>query len=347
MLELNRYDSLDPINRPYTEDEQRDMDALTARQDELAEQYDALSEDDENACEEGERIEAELNIVTAAIQALETRTLTWDAQQMAQAGAFVILDAQGSVIVERGLIRPDSDAARYGVTPCRRGRHRTHGGKPEVQAGSQREALPAPERASHRRHPRGTDRATVRRACCAADPPRTGRLPRSVRRRAGSRLSGTQRQQQPRRTLKAADDLSASTGWNIIDAQRQQWLAALSRNLADLLPWLAGQDPGTTLLDPRAFCTGTLLDGVTGIEGPHAFNALSNALQLDMSRYWAPTRATYFDHVSKARIVEVAMQAVSPKVAFDLGKMKKGDASAAAEMRLAKSGWLPRLRCRT
>src|SRR6202035_2781511 len=84
--------------------------ALTARQDELAEQYDALSEDDENAYEEGERLEAEMNAVTAAIQALENRTQAWDAQQMAEAGAFVILDPQGNLIIERGLVRRDHDA---------------------------------------------------------------------------------------------------------------------------------------------------------------------------------------------------------------------------------------------
>ncbi|PXX20941.1 ParB/RepB/Spo0J family partition protein [Burkholderia pyrrocinia] len=104
VLELNRYDRLDPLDRPYTEDEQREMDALTARQDALAEQYDALSEDDENAYEEGERIEAELNAVAVAIQTLEARTRTWNAQQMAEAGAFVILDPQGDPIIERGLV---------------------------------------------------------------------------------------------------------------------------------------------------------------------------------------------------------------------------------------------------
>ncbi|WP_415881091.1 ParB/RepB/Spo0J family partition protein, partial [Burkholderia sp. BCC1970] len=35
VLKLNHYDRLDPLDRAYTEDEQREMDALTARQDEL------------------------------------------------------------------------------------------------------------------------------------------------------------------------------------------------------------------------------------------------------------------------------------------------------------------------
>jgi ParB family chromosome partitioning protein len=34
---------------------------------------------------------------------------------------------------------------------------------------------------------------------------------------------------------------------------------------------------------------------------------------------------------------------VSPKVAADLGKMKKADAAAAAELRLSKAAWLPEI----
>jgi ParB family transcriptional regulator, chromosome partitioning protein len=344
VLELNRYDRLDPLNRPYTEDEQREMDALTARQDELAEQYDALSEDDENAYEEGERIEVELNVVTAAIQALETHTLTWDAQQMAEAGAFVILDPQGSLIIERGLIRLDSDAARNTAastvgqavaTPKEANRKPkpVHSAKLCQRLTAHRTAAIHAELIGQ---PTVALAALLFRLVPVAFPERYGVGPS----RDYLEFNATSNHDA---LLKAAEDLSTSTAWGVIDAQRQQWLTALPRNQADLLPWLTGQDAGTTLLDLLAFCTGTLLDGVTGTEGPHAINALSNALHLDMTRYWTPTRATYFDHVSKSRIVDVAMQAVSPKVALDLSKMKKGDASATAEMRLEKSDWLPEI----
>jgi ParB family transcriptional regulator, chromosome partitioning protein len=89
--------------------------------------------------------------------------------------------------------------------------------------------------------------------------------------------------------------------------------------------------------------TGTLLDGIAREEKPHAINALAGALNLDMTRCWTPTRATYCNHVSKARIAEVVSAAVSPKVAADLGKMKKADAAAAAELRLAKVAWVPEI----
>ncbi|RQS48533.1 ParB/RepB/Spo0J family partition protein [Burkholderia sp. Bp8989] len=342
VLELNRYDRLDPLDRPYTEDEQREMDTLTARQDALAEQYDALSEDDENTYEEGERIEAELNTVTAAIQTLEIRTQAWDAQQMAEAGAFVILEPQGNLIIERGLVRRDSDAgdgagpaiigqATGAIAEVNRKPKPVHSAKLCQRLSAHRTAAVHAELIAQ---PSVALAALLFRLAPVAFPERYGVGPS----RDYLELNATSNHDA---LLKAADDLSNSTAWGIIDAQRQQWLAALPRDLADLLPWLTDQDPGTTLFDLLAFCTGTLLDGVTGTEGPHTINLLSNALQLDMTQYWTPTRASYFDHVSKARIVDVTMEAVSPKIALDLGKMKKGDAAAAAELRLAKSAWLP------
>ncbi|RQS50248.1 ParB/RepB/Spo0J family partition protein [Burkholderia sp. Bp8986] len=343
-LELNHYGRLDPLDRPYTEDEQREMDALTARQDELTEQYDALSEDDENAYEEGERIEVELNAVTASIQALEIRTQAWDAQQMAEAGALVILDPQGNLIIERGLVRRDSDAGRGAgtatieqavATPkeATRKPKPVHSAKLCQRLSAHRTAAIHAELITQ---PSVALAALLFRLAPIAFPERYGVGPS----RDYLELNATSNHDA---LLKAADDLSDSTAWGIIDAQRQQWLAALPRNQADLLPWLIEQDPGTTLFDLLAFCTGTLLDGATGTEGPHAINALTNALQLDMTRYWTPTRASYFNHVSKARIVDVAMQAVSPKIALDFSKMKKGDAAAAAELRLAKAAWLPEI----
>ncbi|MGF6787020.1 hypothetical protein [Paraburkholderia sp. 35.1] len=46
---------------------------------------------------------------------------------------------------------------------------------------------------------------------------------------------------------------------------------------------------------------------------------------------------------SKARIADVVSAAVSLKAATDLNKMKKTDAAAAAELRLAKVAWLPEI----
>jgi ParB family transcriptional regulator, chromosome partitioning protein len=348
-LELNRYGRLRPVQRPYAEAERRDMDALTAQQDELAEKIEALSEDDDNAYEEADRLNDEIGRVNAAIIALEGRTVVWDAQQMAEAGAFVIVGAQGELVIERGLVRRENSAAldAAGATVT---------GIPEAEAP---DTLPAKVQkvkpvhsaklcqrlTAHRTaaihaelvaQPAIALAAFLRQLVPAALPEQYGHTSS----RGYLALSGENNHD---RLLRAADDLPASPAWNAIETQRARWIAVLPAKRADLLLWLIDQDPGTTLLDLLAFCTGTLVDGITAEEKPHTINALASALNLDMTRYWTPTRATYFDHVSKARIAEVVSTAVSPKAAADLDKMKKADAAAAAELRLAKAAWLPEI----
>ncbi|MGF6368997.1 ParB family chromosome partitioning protein [Paraburkholderia sp. RAU6.4a] len=350
VFELNRYGRLQPVQRALTNDEQREMDALTARQDELAEQFDALGEDSENAYEEAERLETEIDRVNAALIALESRMLTWDVQQMAEAGAFVILSPQGELVVERGLVRRANsaalDAAGAIVT-----------GTPEADSEPDPAAQPVQKEkpvhsaklcqrlTAHRTaavhaeliaRPSIALAALLQRMIPEIFPERYGLgfAPHALALSCNSNRDSL---------LGAADDLPATTAWGVIEAQRERWSRELPARRADLLPWLIEQDPGSTLLDLLALCTGTLLDGIAGEEKPHAINALASALNLDMTRYWMPTRASYFDHVSKARIAEVVASAVSPKIAADLGKMKKADAAAAAELRLAKSAWLPEI----
>ncbi len=309
--------------------------------------FEALSEDDENAYEESERLEAENDRINADLIALESSTLTWDTQQMAEAGAFVMVSPQGELVIERGRVRRENSAALDAVGA-------TVTGTSDVECTSgDAEQTVAKEKPIH--STKLCQRLTAHRAAAVhaelvAQP--TVALAAILQRLIPEvfsegygrglaphalKLSCTRNRDS---LLGAADDLPASTAWNLIEAQRKRWGRAHPARRADLLPWLIAQDPGTTLLDLLAFCGGALLDGVAGDKKPHAINALASALNLDMTRYWTPTRASYFDHVSKARIVEVVASAVSPKIAADLGKMKKVEAAAAAELRLSKVAWV-------
>jgi ParB family transcriptional regulator, chromosome partitioning protein len=349
VLELNRHGKLRPIQRPFTDDEQREMDALTAQQDDLAGKLEALSEDDENAYEEVDRLDAEIGQINAAIIALESRALVWDTQQMAEAGAFVIIDPQGKLLVERGLVRRENSAALDAAgatvtgTPQAEAEDLADGPVPKIKP--VHSAKLCQRLTAHRTvaihaemvaQPSVALAALLRHLVPQALPEHYS----YTSARDYLALSGDNNHDS---LLRAADDLPTSVAWNAIEAQRARWIAELPAKRADLLPWLVKQDPGTTLLDLLAFCTGTLLDGLVGEEKPQAISALAGALNLDMTRYRMPTRVTYFDHVSKARIGEVVSAAVSPKVAADLGKMKKADAAAAAELRLAKVAWLPEI----
>jgi ParB family chromosome partitioning protein len=347
VLELNRYGKLRPIQRPFADDEQREMDALTAQQDELTGKLDALSEEDEDAYEEADRLDAEIGRVNAAIVALQNRALVWDTQQMADAGAFVIIDSQGKLLIERGLVRRENTAALDAAgatvtgTPQAETADPADGHVPKIKP--VHSAKLCQRLTAHRTvaihaemvaQPAVALAALLRHLVPQALPEHYA----YTSTRDYLVLSGDNNHDS---LLRAADDLPTSAAWNAIEAQRARWVAELPAKRADLLPWLAKQDPGTTLLNLLAFCTGTLLNGIVGEEKPQAINALACALNLDMTRYWTPTRTTYFDHVSKARIGEVVSAAVSPKVAADLGKMKKAD--AAAELRLAKIAWLPEI----
>ncbi|HDR9172966.1 TPA: ParB N-terminal domain-containing protein [Burkholderia vietnamiensis] len=348
VLELNRYGRLRPIQRPYTNDEQRELDTLTAQRDELTGQLDALPENDDDAGEEAERLDAEIEQAEAAIHALESRAVVWDAPQMAEAGAFIIVGPQGELLIERGLVRRENSAAldAAGATVT---------GAPEADAP---DTVDAPAKVKPVHSATLCQRLTAHRTAAVhaeliAQPTVAlaallrHLVPQALPEHYGHAfeqryltLSGNNNRDN---LLRAADDLPVSPAWDAIETQRMRWIGELPANRTDLLPWLLGQDAHTTLLDLLAFCTGTLLDGIAPSEAPHAINALADALNLDMARYWTPTRTAYFDHVSKARIAEVVSGAISPKVAADLGKMKKGDAAAAAELRLAKVAWLPEI----
>ncbi|MFM0696379.1 ParB N-terminal domain-containing protein [Paraburkholderia graminis] len=350
VLELNRYGRLQPVQRALTDDEQREMDTLTARHDALVEQLDALGDDDENAYEEAERLETEIDRVNATLIALESRMLTWDAKQMAEAGAFVILNPQGELVIERGLVRRENGAALDAAGATVTGTPEADSEPDAASQPAQKEKPPHSAKLCQRLTAHRT--AAVHAELIAQPSLALAALLERVipevfqeryRLSFAPQALALSCNGNRDRLLGAADDLPGSTAWGVIEAQRERWIRELPSRRADLLPWLIEQDPGTTLMDLLAFCIGTLLDGIAGEEKPQAINALASALNLDMTRYWTPTRASYFDHVSKTRIAEVVASAVSPKVAADLGRMKKADAAAAAELRLARSAWLPEI----
>jgi ParB family transcriptional regulator, chromosome partitioning protein len=349
VLELNRFGRLQPVRRPYTDEEQREFDALSEQRDELADSLEALSEDDENAYEEAERLDDEIGRINTEILALEARAQVWEASQMAEAGAYAIVGPQGELVIERGLVRRDNTAALDAAGA-------TISGTPEAEAPDTKGSLAPKVKPVH--SAKLCQRLTAHRTAAIhaelVTQPTVALaallqhlIPQALPGRFGFTtardylaLSGRNNQDS---LLHAADDLPTSPAWNAIETQRARWIAELPEKRPDLLPWLIRQDPGTTLLDLLAFCTGTLLDGIESEESPHAINALTDTLNLDMTRYWKSTRATYFDHVSKARIAEVMSAAVSPKAAADIAKMSKADAAAAAELRLANVAWIPEI----
>ncbi|WP_415873318.1 hypothetical protein [Burkholderia ubonensis] len=248
---------------------------------------------------------------------------------MAQAGAFVIVGPQGGLVIERGLVRRENCAALNAAGA-------TVTGTPEADAPDTTNPADTPTKVMPIHSTTLCQRLTAHRTAAVhaelvAQPavalaallrhliPQA--LPEHDRPAFAPRYLAPAGDNNRDRLLHAADDLPVRPAWNAIETQRTRWIGELPANPTDPLPWLLRQDAHTTPLDLLAFCTGTLLDGIATSNTPHAINALADALSLDMARYWTPTRAAYFDHVSKARIVEVVSDAVPPKVAADPAKM--------------------------
>lgn len=91
-------------------------------------------------------------------------------------------------------------------------------------------------------------------------------------------------------------------------------------------------------VEPFAFCVTATVDGISPPDRAHPANELANTLEVDLTRYWKATRAGYFEHVPKDRIVTVGGEIVSTQAAGELRGMKKGDAAAAAVRRMTELG---------
>lgn len=338
--ELRAYGRMAPTERPMTRKEKADYRALEKARDAALKALDSFY-DDEDASEDDPRLDDLQQAAMEAEQAVadfDASLKVWTDEQKARAGVFITLDYQGQVKIERGLIRPEDKAAakRDGLA-----------GTAEIHVIEKKAKPLHGERLCARLTAHRTaaiQAEVVRRPNVALAVMMHRMIPAVFAERYTAYYAPSASQVQvtcSRDKLdRMADDMHANPAWQELEAERSKWIEQLPGNESQILPWLLAQT-GDTLASLFAFCVAATLDGVSVTDEAHAINAIGNVLELDMKRYWKPTRASYLDHVSKQRIIDVVSQAISPEAAAPLATMKKADAAAAAELRLADSGWLP------
>ena len=90
------------------------------------------------------------------------------------------------------------------------------------------------------------------------------------------------------------------------------------------------------------FLIASTVTGVCGVErSKQSTDALAVALGLDMSKWWSATGPSYFNHVSKGRILDVVTEAVDANASSPLAALKKDAVVTGAEQTVAGTGWLP------
>ncbi|MGF6872932.1 ParB family chromosome partitioning protein [Paraburkholderia sp. MM5477-R1] len=341
MMEIMQYGRVHSTMRKPTTEEQAELDALVSVRDTAQAELDAYYDEDREEDEDRyDRLDAAVTAASYAVDQYAVRFEAFDADDMKRAGVLVYLDEDGQVCVERGLVRHD-DARRQSD-----GDSRTDGASASRSAAAKPKPLHG-EKLCKRltAHRTAAVQAELMTRPSVAMAALMTRMVPVVFGEVYSRQFSEHAIRIDAHTsrdalVSNADDMAESVAWKMLEGERAKWAGVLPKRRDGLLAWLLQQE-ADVISRLFAFCVAATLDGISGTDSAHAINEVTNVLETNMAYYWKPTRASYFDHVPKARIEEVISDALSPEAAAELRGMKKGGAAAVAQLRLSESGWLP------
>ncbi|HVZ06732.1 DNA-binding protein [Rhodopila sp.] len=338
---------------PLTAEEEVTREALQA-------EFDRLSEEYQDADELPDEVDERLSELETVLEGFETRPVVFDPAEIARAGAFVSIGADGQLRVERGYIQPEDELAveleadvsvdgedDRALAASNERAEAVVTTEPDAEPEEDEGLSPISDRlmtelTAHRtlglRHALG-ERPDV--AFLAAL--HTLTLKTFYHYGSDSCLEldlksvsfGTQ-----------APGLNDSASAEAIRARHESWAKALPRESADL--WDALQEwDGDSQAGLFAHVVSLSVSAVyePWNRRPRAFahaDRLAQAVDLDMAAAgWKPTVDNFLGRVTKARILQAVAQAKGQRAADRIEHLKKGDMAAEAETLLADTGWLP------
>jgi ParB family transcriptional regulator, chromosome partitioning protein len=339
-----------------TDQERATYDALKAEYDRLEQEY---ADADELPAEVDQR----LGEIEAALETLDERPVVYDPAEIARAGVFVSIDADGDLRIERGYVRPDDEApvepvdSGGGDTLAASGPDRqiqravitigTGSSEPEAETEEEDGLRPLSDRlitelTAHRTlalrdalaNDPGTAFAAVLHALC---------LGTYYRMSSGTCLEISAKSAS---FSAQAPGLADSTSAKAIEIRHQQWANHLPKNEDDLWDALIAFD-GDSQAALFAHCASL---SVNAVHEPWNRNSrrlahadrMARAVNLDMAAAgWTPTVDNYLGRVPKARILEAVREAKGEASAQLIDHLKKPEMAKEAERLLAGTNWLP------
>ena len=351
-----------------SDEEHTRCEALRSEFEEIEQRY--FQESDEDLPEEVDRRLAEIE---AALDAFENRPVIYDAQEVARAGAFVSIDGDGKLKVERGYLRPEDEAPaetgsdgqdtdafiRDHVEIVHVGRNGETGQVDPAAAlsgnGAQADDAEAEEDGLKPLSERLVMELTAHRTLAlrdalANDPDiaflaalHAFVLQTFWRYPTASCLEI--RAESPTPTVQGPG-LKESQSAKVIDERHANWEKQLPDEPELLWEFLCDFDHDSRMA-LFAHCVSLTVNAVhepwNRTQGRrHHADQLACAVSLDMTAAgWKPTVENYLNRVPKARILEAVTEAKGAGMAELIEGLKKSDMAEQAERLLADTGWLP------
>jgi ParB family chromosome partitioning protein len=352
-----------------TAEEQATIEAFKAEYAKLEAEY-------ENADELPDDIDARLGEIETALAAFDDRPVSYDPTEVARAGVFVSIDADGSLSVDRGYVHAEDEApvstntdgeadsgsdgnASEGGEPSVPTIQRaviTIGGQPEVEEDEEETVKPLPDRllselTAYRtlalrdavaNNPHVAMTALLHRVC----------LDTFQHAASGSCLEASVRE--VFFSIQPADLKNSSPAKAVAD-RHQGWKVELPKDEATLWDWLAALDDASRaalLAHCISFGVNALYEkgdrygagiSVHGVQRRLVqADRLSRAVGLDIVEAgWRPTVDNYLGRVTKPRILEAVREAKGEQSAQLIDHLEKADMAKEAERLLEGTGWLP------
>ena len=335
--ELYQFQRARSTRREPSKAEAKRIARLEARQSTLQERLDDDNEDMTD--EQAQALQAEMDELGNELDAIEQQLVEYPPAVVALAGAVVSLDPMGGVVVHRGLLHDEQakasreqarqEVGAAGSGPDASADEPAKPGISEKLAKRLSAHRTAALQAEVARHPQVALVAVVHRLALRAivDSYGSGGSPIDITATPQDGLA-----------LHAPDigDAPAAVGMRKV---RQAWADRLPNDpdalFAELLAF-----PQQELLSLLAVCVACTVSVLASQEEEVPAAALAQAVNLDMHGWWTPTAAGYFEHVSKAKVLE-AVLAFAPDHVNRLGKLKKSEMASEAERLAVGTGWLP------
>ena len=347
-----------------------------ATREALREEYDRLEAEYAEADELPDEIDTRLGEIEQALEAFERRPMTFDPDQTAKAGVFVSIDADGTLLVERGYVRPEDEATEEPEAEVVDPETGEVLQRAEPQASHQRAVITLGGQSSEPEEEDEADaikplpdrlvseltahRTLALRDAVASNPhvAITALLHRLVTDcfLPHSTKGCLEAQVREVHLPAQAEDLRDSASAKAIQDRHERWGDHIPADDAALWDWLTDLDDGSRT-DLLAHCVSFGVNALYEKPNPYSgmgvsqhgldirlsqADRLARSTGLDMVAVgWQPTVGNYLGRVTKPRIIEAVREGAGDRAAELIGHLKKGDMAKEAERLLADTGWLP------